>query len=317
MLKYFFKRLLVMIPMMLAISLLVFGALELTPGDPLTAQFPPDQLVGMSQEDLDALREAVGLNDPMLVRYFRWLIAFFTGDMGYSIQTGTPISQVISYLLPQTVILAAAALLISTIFGLIFGIIAATKHNTIWDYLASVIGVIGISMPEFFIGIVAILIFAINLGWLPAQGRGSADATFIQNLRYLILPASSLGLSLAAALTRYTRNSMMDVMNQDYVKTARAKGLSESRVFFKHVFRNALMPISVLIFLRLPMLIGGSVVIEQVFGYAGIGNRLLTAINSSDYQLVLTIILMLSFVALLASLLIDLVTALLDPRVRL
>ena len=289
-----------MIPMMLAISLLVFGV-WINTGDPLTAQFPPDQLVGMSQEDLDALREAVGLNDPMLVRYFRWLIAFFTGDMGYSIQTGTPISQVISYLLPQTVILAAAALLISTIFGLIFGIIAATKHNTIWDYLASVIGVIGISMPEFFIGIVAILIFAINLGWLPAQGRGSADATFIQNLRYLILPASSLGLSLAAALTRYTRNSMMDVMNQDYVKTARAKGLSESRVFFKHVFRNAIMPISVLIFLRLPMLIGGWLLC-QVLVFAAIGNRLLTAINSSDYQLVLTIILMLSFVALLASL---------------
>ncbi|NLE19208.1 MAG: ABC transporter permease [Clostridiales bacterium] len=316
MLKYFVKRLIMMIPMIVFISFLVFVALDLTPGDPLTAQFSPESISGLTHEQLDALREEAGLNDSLVVRYLRWFGGVLKGDFGYSIQTGTPIGSIIANLLPATIYLALAALVLSVLMGLLFGILSAIKHNTIIDYLSSLFGVIGISMPEFFIGILAILIFAIQLKWFPAQGRTEIGATFWVNLKYILLPALSLGLALTAALTRYTRNSMLDVMNKNYVKTARAKGLSEWKVFYRHVFRNALMPISVLICLRLPMLIGGSVVIEQVFGYAGIGSRLLTAINSNDYQLVLSIIFLLSIVSLLSSVLIDLITGLLDPRVR-
>lgn len=317
MLKYFVKRILLLIPMVIIISLVVFIALELTPGDPLTAMLSPDQMVSMTTEELELMREKLGLNDPMMVRYIRWLGNMLKGDLGYSVMSGKPIIDILKNLLPATIKLTMFALLLSTFLGLLLGIIATIRQNSFLDYLSSIIGVIGISIPEFLIGILAILIFAIKLQWFPAQGRTDVGLTAWQSLKYLVLPAVSLGLPLTAGLMRHTRNSMLDVLNKDYVKTARAKGLSEWKVYTKHVFRNAMMPISVLIFLRLPMLIGGSVVIEQVFGYAGIGNRLLTAINASDYQLVMIIVFMLSVVSLLASVLIDLFTALLDPRVRL
>jgi peptide/nickel transport system permease protein len=302
--------------MVLIISFLIFTALEMTPGDPLTAMFSADAIAMVSQEDLAALREELGLNDPFLARYFHWLGRFLRGDMGFSTISGKPISDIVANLLPATIKLALLALIVSTIIGLTFGIICAIKQNSWVDYMFSIFGVVGISIPEFFIGILAILIFAITLQWLPAQGRTDVGLNSFQSLKYLILPAGSLGLVLIAALTRYTRNAMLDVLNKDYVKTARAKGLPEWKVYFKHAFRNSLMPVSVLICFRLPMIISGSVVIETVFGYSGIGTRLLQAISGSDYQLVLVIIFLLSIVSLLASVLIDLLTALLDPRVR-
>ena len=263
------------------------------------------------------MRESLGLNKPMPVRYGLWLLNLVKGDMGYSIQTGTPISDIIVNLLPATIKLCLFALIASIVFGLLFGILAAINQNSPLDYIFTVFGVVGISVPEFFVGIIAMLVFAIQLQWFPAQGRTDIGLNALQSLKYLVLPGMSISLVITAALTRYTRNSMLDVLHKDYVKTARAKGLPEWQVYFKHAFRNSLMPISVLICMRLPMLIGGSVVIEQVFGYAGIGTRLITAINSNDYQLVLVIVLLLSIVSLLASVLIDLLTALLDPRVRL
>jgi peptide/nickel transport system permease protein len=316
MLKFFVTRLLLLVPMVLVISFLVFFALELTPGDPVSAMFSPETIASVSETDLTALREDLGLNDPFVIRYGRWLGRLLGGDLGYSTVTGKPISEIISNLLPATIKLAMAALFISTLTGLLFGIICSIKQNTWVDYLFSVFGIVGISIPEFFIGILAILLFAIKLRWFPAQGRTGVGLNAIQSLRYLILPACSLGFVLTAALTRYTRNSMLDVLNKDYVKTARAKGLPEWKVYFKHAFRNSLMPVSVLVCYRLPMLISGSVVIEQVFGYSGIGTRLLQAIGANDYQLVLLIIFMLSIVSLLASVLIDMLTAMLDPRVR-
>jgi peptide/nickel transport system permease protein len=316
MLKYFITRILLLIPMILVISFLVFAALELTPGDPVTAMFAPDQLGSITEAQMEALREIYGLNDPFIVRYFSWLFRFIRGDWGFSTQTGSPITQIIGSLLPATIKLALGALIISTIAGIIFGILCAIRQNTAVDYFFSVFGVVGISIPEFFVGIIAILVFAINLQWFPAQGRTDVGLNSFQSLRYIVLPAMSLGLVLTAALTRYTRNSMLDVLSKDYVKTARAKGLPEWKVYSKHAFRNSFMPISVIICYRLPMLISGSVVIEQVFGYSGIGSRLITAINGNDYQLVLTIIFLLSIVSLLASVLIDILTAFLDPRVR-
>ena len=302
--------------MVLIISFLIFTALEMTPGDAASAMFSPELIASVSEADMAALRESLGLNDPFLVRYFSWLGRLVRGDLGYSTVTGKPISGIIANLLPATIRLAFAALLISTVFGLLFGIICSIKQNTITDYFFSVFGIVGISIPEFLIGILAILFFAIKLKWFPAQGRTDIGLNVIQSLRYLILPACTLGFVLTAALTRYTRNSMLDVLNRDYVKTAWAKGLPAWKVYTRHVFRNSLMPVSVLICCRLPMIISGSVVIEQIFGYAGIGTRLMHAINGSDYQLVLLIIFMLSIVSLSASMLIDILTAILDPRVR-
>lgn len=316
MLKYSVKRIFQMIPMLLLITLIVFALVQSMPGDPISARFSPEEIAGMTTEQLAELREEAGLNDPFLVQYFGWLSRSLKGDFGYSTQTGTSINMIIKNLLPATIKLSFAALILSVVVGLFFGILSAVKRNTFIDYLASTLGIIGISLPEFFVGIILLLVFAIKLRWFPAQGRTDIGANFFQNLKYVFLPALSLGVTLAAALTRYTRNSMLDVMGKSYVKTARAKGLSEWKIFYRHVFRNALMPIMVLIVLRLPLLIGGSVVIEQVFGYSGIGSRLLTAINSNDYQLVLIIIFLLSVVSLISSLLIDIFTGLLDPRIR-
>lgn len=316
MLKYFYSRLLILIPMILIISFVVFLCLELTPGDAVSAMFSADTISNMTVEQLDALRDSLGLNDPLIIRYFRWVGNILKGDFGISYVTGKPINQVLESLLPATLKLAGIALLISTLLGLTLGILAAIKQNTALDYSLSVFGVIGISLPEFFVGILMILFFAIKLKWFPAQGRTDIGLNAWQSLKYVILPSCSLGLVLMAALMRYTRNSMLDVLSKDYVKTARAKGLPEWKIYTKHAFRNSLMPISVLLMLRMPMLIGGSVIIEQVFGYAGIGQRLITAINSNDYPVVLIIVLMLSTISLFASVMIDVLTALLDPRVR-
>lgn len=305
-----------LIPMILIISFVVFVCLELTPGDAVSAMFSADTIANMTTAQLDSLRESMGLNDPLVVRYFRWIGNILKGDFGISYVTGAPISDVLASLLPATLKLVGVALLVSTVFGLILGILAAIKQNTPLDYALSVLGVVGISMPEFFVGILMILFFAIKLQWFPAQGRTDVGLNAWQSLKYVVLPSCSLGLVLMAALMRYTRNSMLDVLSKDYVKTARAKGLPEWKIYTKHAFRNSLMPISVLLMLRLPMLISGSVIIEQVFGYAGIGQRLITAINGNDYPVVLTIILMLSIVSLFASVMIDILTALLDPRVR-
>lgn len=316
MVKYFITRLLWLIPMILIISFVVFLGLELTPGDAVTAMFTVDQINNLTTEQLEQLRENMGLNDPMIVRYFRWIGDMITGDFGISFNTGAKISDIIGSLVPATVKLALAAILVSTIFGILFGVLAAIRQNGILDNILSVISVAGISLPEFFVGILLILTFAINLKWFPATGRTDVGLNAWQSLKYVVLPSLALGLSLMAALMRYTRNSMLDVMNKDYVKTARAKGLPEWKVYVRHAFRNALMPITTLLCARLPLLIGGSVVIEQVFGYAGIGQRLVIAINSSDYPVVMTIVLLMSIVSLVASVLIDVITALLDPRVR-
>ena len=315
--KYFVTRILTLIPMMLLISIVIFFCLEMTPGDPLTRLFPVEMLTSMSTENLDAMREAYGLNDPAIIRYFRWIGDILQGNLGISLVNGASINEILGNLLPATLRLSIAALLISTVLGLAFGILAAIKQNTWIDALCSVFGVLGISFPEFFVGICAIQLFSIKLGWFPAQGRMEAGGSFWDSMRYLVLPACCLGFALTAALMRYTRGSMLDVLNKDYVKTARAKGLPEWKVYFKHAFRNALMPISVLLCLRLPMLIGGSVVIETVFGYSGVGKKLVEAINGKDYPVVMMITMIMTVVTLLASVLIDLLTAVLDPRVRL
>lgn len=317
MLKYFVTRVLTLIPMVILISAVIFFALELTPGDPITRTLSPEILSSLTEERLEEVKEAYGLSGPAYIRYFKWLGRVLTGDMGVSVLSGQPVSGILANLVPYTLQLSFAALIISTILGLIFGIIAAIKQNTWVDYVSSVIGILGISFPEFFIGICMIQIFAIKLGWFPSGGRTDIGLNFWGSLKYMVLPALSLGFSLMSALMRYSRGAMLDVLSKDYVKTARAKGLPEWKVYFKHAFRNALMPISVLVCLRLPTLIGGSVLIEQVFRWPGVGQKLMSSITAKDYSIVMMITFIMSIITLLASVLIDLLTAILDPRVRL
>jgi peptide/nickel transport system permease protein len=310
-------RLFTIIPMLLVISILVFAGLDATPGDPLNRMLSPEQAAQMDPQAKEAFREAMGLNGPFYLRYYKWIRGVLKGDFGRSLVSGMEVSQILKNRIPATMELALLALFISSILGIIFGVIAAIKQNTWVDYASAIAGIVGVSIPEFFIAIVAIQIFAIKLKWFPTGGRSVYGATsYIERIPNYIMPALVLGFALTAALMRYTRGSMLDVLNKDYVKTARSKGLPEWKVFIKHAFRNALMPVVLLLSFRLPLLIGGAVIIEQVFIWPGMGRAILEAISGKDYPVVLMATLLTATVVLLASFIVDLFTALLDPRVR-
>lgn len=313
--KYILKKLIFMIPMLIIISMLVFFGLQMMPVDPINYMVSPDMNIEPSQ--LESLREHLGLNDNIFIRYGRWALNLLKGDFGYSIVTGTPIITIIKTTLPATFELALVGLVISTVLGIIIGIIAAVNQNNMIDNIIRFLSVLSTAIPRFFFGILILNFFAIKLKWLPIGGRiPSSDITFWGRLKYLVLPGCTIALTLISALVRYTRNSMLDVFNMDYVKTARAKGVAEWKVYVKHVFRNALRPIVVLLIFRLPMLIGGSVIIENIFSWPGIGKVILSSVSAGDYPVIMITTLMVSVVILFVSLLVDIVAALLDPRVR-
>lgn len=316
-LQYILRKLLTMIPMVLLITFLIYLGLELTPGDAISHMIPPDQLANVDPERLEALREMYGLNDPFLLRYLRWLGDLVQGNFGYSITSGVAIRDILLQLLPATLELSLAAIMISSLLGSLLGIFSALKRGSVGDSALTVLGMIGISIPQFFFGMLCILIFALE-GPLPIGGRMAPGQTGLwAHIKYLILPASVLGISQTAGVMRYARSSMLDTMNKDYIKTARAKGLPEWRVNLVHGFRVALTPVMVLIGFRLPTLIGGSVVIETIFQWPGVGNAFKTAVTGQNYPLVMMIALFSVLAVLMASFFVDIMTAVLDPRVKL
>ena len=318
MVSYIIRRLLIMIPMLIVISFLIYLGLELTPGDPVSYMIGPEALATMTEAQLDAMRGALGLNDPFIIRYGKWLLNVLKGDFGYSITSGVAIKDIVATRLPATLELAGIALLLSTIFGSILGTLSALKRGSIGDTVLTVTGMIGVSIPEFFFGLVAILVFALKLNWLPAGGRASHDSSgFMDSLSHLVLPSLVMALTMTAGVMRYSRSSMLDAMNKDFIKTARSKGMPEWRVNLIHGFRVALTPVIVLIGFRLPTLVGGSVVLEQIFQWPGIGREFVAAVRGQNYPLVMMIALVMVAVMLFASFLVDVLTALLDPRVKL
>ncbi|ERJ92087.1 putative oligopeptide ABC transporter, permease protein AppB [Treponema lecithinolyticum ATCC 700332] len=304
--------------MLLVISFLIYGGLELMPGDAVSFIAGPEAMANMSPEKLDALREALGLNKPFLIRYLNWLGGVLRGNFGYSLTSGTPIAQIVKAKLAATLELSFAALCISSFLGCLLGIFSALRKGSFADTILTVAGMLGLSIPEFFFGLCSLLFFAINNSIFPIGGRLTAgNGTVTDRLYHLILPALVMGLAMSAGVMRYARSSMLDSINKDYIKTARSKGLPEWRVNLIHGFRTALTPIIVLIGFRLPTLIGGSVVIEQVFQWPGVGSEFIAAVRGQNYPLVMMIALLSVTAVLLASFLVDLLTAILDPRVRL
>ncbi len=317
MLKYIVKKLLMMIPMLFLISIIVYFSLNMTGIDPINFMVSPEVL-SANKENVDALRESLGLNDPLIVQYFRWLGNCLQGDLGYSFD-GTPISSIIGERLPYTFELAGYSLVLSAIIGIGIGIISAIRQNGIIDYIGRVLAVLGQAVPQFLVGIILIQIFAIRLGWFPSGNRVSPDAqnAFADAFFHLFLPVMTLTIGMVAVLMRYARNTMLDVLNSDYIKTARSKGIPEWKVYLKHGFRNAMKPVLVILVFRIPMLVGGSVVIETVFSYPGIGLTMTNAITSMDYPVVLITTLIIAAAMLICSFMVDVLNALLDPRVRL
>ncbi len=318
MIQYTAKRLLALIPKLLVISMIIFLALQALPGDPITRTVPPNVYREMTAEQMETLRESLGLNRPWYIQYFSWMGNLLRGNFGYSQINGSDVGKMMADRLPATIELALFALVIANVLGLLFGNLAATHKNTWLDYTNSTISVIGISVPEFFFGILFILLFALNLKWFPTGGRVTAGhGGFFDKLKHIVLPGFCLGISLIATLMRFTRSSMLDVLSKDYVKTARSKGIAEWKVNVGHGFRNALIPVMTLLVFRLPILVSGTVVIESVFNYPGMGSMILDALSGSDMPVVMVSTMVIAMVTLAASCLVDILTAVLDPRVRL
>lgn len=318
MLKYILKKIIGMIPMIIIITFFIFTLLEMTPGDAVSRMMDPEAIARLSEQELYEIREIYGLNDPFIIRYFKWLIQIVQGNFGVSISSGVAVSTIIGNSLPATIELAIAALIISTVLGSFLGVVGAIKKGTIGDNVLTFAGMIGVSIPQFFFGMVCILIFALNLEWLPVGGRTDPGVTsFFGRIEYLIMPSLVLGITMTAGVMRYARNSMLDTMNKEYIRTARSKGIPEWKVNLVHGFRVSLTPVVVLVGFRLPTLIAGSVVIESIFQWPGIGNTFNSAIRASNYNLVMMIALIFVFMVLFASTLVDIMTAVLDPRVKL
>ena len=318
MFTFIIRRLLIMVPMLLVISFLVYLGLELTPGDAVSHMINPEISNNISPEKFAEMREALGLNKSFLKRYGIWLFHIIQGDFGHSLSGGVAISTIVLDRLPATLELSVFALVFSTIMGCILGTISALRRGSSTDSILTVVGMLGVSIPEFFFGLVALLIFALNLGWLPVGGRLMPNYdSYWDHVPIIILPGLVLSLMMTAGVMRYARSAMLDSLSREFIRTARSKGLPEWRINLIHGFRVALTPVVVLIGFRLPTLIGGSVIIETVFQWPGIGNEFIDAVRGADYPLVMMIALFSVLAVLLASLVVDVLSALIDPRVRL
>jgi len=330
--KYFIKRLALTIPTLLGVSIIVFLLIHMIPGDPI------DIMVGdrISAEARLALEERLGFDQPLHVQYWQWFTNALQGDLGISIRSNQPVIQEILNRLPATIELTLVALFIAVLFGIIFGVSAARHRNTIIDQSMIGFSLLGVSIPIFWLGMMLIMLFSVLLGWLPVSGRLSMgtfipsitglylfDAlitghfeAFIDALKHLLMPAFSLATVSLALIVRVTRSSMLDVLSEDYIRTARAKGLREGKVVYVHALKNALIPVVTVIGLQLAKLMGGAILTETVFSWPGIGRLLINAIGFRDYPVVQGVVLFVAFAFIFINIIVDLLYAYLDPRIR-
>jgi peptide/nickel transport system permease protein len=301
---FLLRRLWQSLVVLLGVSFVVFLILHLT-GDPALVLLSPEA----TAEDVRRFREAMGFNDPFLVQYWRFLTGALRGDFGQSVRHGEPAFGLVVERLPATFELAGAALLLALVLSIPVGIVSAVRRNTVLDYVSTVVALLGQSMPTFWLGIMLILLLSVQLQWLPSSGRGGWE--------HLILPAVTLGLFTTARITRLTRSGMLEVLNQDYIRTARAKGVSNPPVVWKHALKNAAIPIVTIVGIELGTLLGGSVITETIFAWPGVGRLSVQAINNRDYPVVQASVFLLATTFVVVNLLVDVVYTYLDPRIRL
>jgi len=311
MLGFVLKRLALAVPTLLAVVTVVFFVIRVVPGDPAIA------MLGDSATDsaLTALRERMGLNEPLLLQYLNFLAGLVQGDLGLSIRTGQPVLDQILRVLPYTLDLTIASVLIGVLFGIPAGLLAAVKRNRWADYITRMVSLLGLSFPVFFLAILLILLFSIQLGWFPVISEGDLGDP-IDRLHHLFLPALAGSLGVAAFVTRATRSSVLESLGEDFVRTARAKGLPRHVVLLRHAFRNALIPVVTVIGLYLGLVIGNSVLIEIVFNRPGLGKLIVESLTQRDYAMLQGLIITYSFFIVLANLITDLTYGLMDPRVK-
>ncbi len=306
------KRLLFAIPTLLIISIFVFSLQKLLPGDPILAMAGEER----DPATIEFLREKYRLNDPVPLQYVNWLGGVVTGDFGISLRTNQPVLELIGQKLPVTIQLAVMAMFFAMIIGIPIGILAAVKKNTWIDYTANIVALSGLSIPNFWLGIMLILLVSVKLGWLPASGYEPIFVDPVRSIETMIIPAFVLGNALAATLMRHTRSAMVAVLSSDYIRTARAKGLSPREIILSHSFRNALLPVITLLALLFGELLAGAVLTEQIFTIPGFGKMTVDAVFTRDYAVVQGIVLCTAVGFILMNLLADIAYVLLNPRLR-
>jgi ABC-type dipeptide/oligopeptide/nickel transport system permease component len=332
MFKYFIKRLLLLIPVVLGVSVLVFIIMHVFTSDPSA------NILGQhaSQEQIDALRQQLGLNDPLYKQYLNFITGILQGDFGTSLITKSSVATEIFSRFPATIELAIISIIVASIVGITLGVLSAVKQNSIIDYLCMGTSLVGVSIPIFWLGLILIVVFSVTLGWLPVSGRAtigmepakitglylldsllSGDmAAFFDSLEHLALPVIALSSYSTAIIARMTRSAMLEVLGQDYIRTARSKGLVESIIIRSHGLRNTLIPVTTVIGLQLGSLLGGAVLTETVFSWPGIGSYTIDAILKSDFPVVQGAVMIMAIVFVLVNLLVDLLYAFIDPRIK-
>jgi len=322
--RYILNRLALIVPIILGVTLIIFLILAFIPGDP--AQLMLGEAA--SAEAVAALRTELGLDKPLLIRYGIFLKQLLQGDLGTSYLQRAPVLKLIVDRLPATLELTLFAMFVGSVIGVVAGIISATKQHSLLDYTAMFISILGVSMPVFWLGIMLILFFSVNLGWLPVSGRGPGVIAalpailngdfdpLIQGLRHILLPSITLGTGLAALIARMTRSSMLEIIRQDYVKTAKAKGLPGKLVIWKHALKNALIPVITALGLQFGQLLGGAVLTESIFAWPGLGRLAVDAINARDFPVIQGVVLVITLGVVLVNLIVDLIYTFIDPRIR-
>ncbi|SDU63167.1 ABC transporter permease [Jiangella alkaliphila] len=318
MLAYVLRRLLVAAPVLVGILLISFILVQLMPGDPVRALMSPEEMAA-SPEYVARRRAELGLDDPVLVQFLAWVRELAQGHLGYSFHGRVPVAELIGERIGPTVLLALVALAIALIVGISIGVVAALRQNSWFDYLASIGSMAAVSIPAFFLGLMAIYIFSIQLGILPTGGLRSltSDGSLGDSIRHLVLPAGVLAASLVGPYVRYTRQGMLEVLRQDFMTTARAKGVPRFGVVVGHGLRNTLIPLTTVIALQLPGLLTGVLIIEVIFSWPGLGQLVYDSIIGRDYPVIIATVFFSAVLVMVANLLADLLAAVLDPRIRL
>ena len=316
--SYIFKRILVAIPTLLIISFMIFSLLYITPGDPVLLMLGSGDTQSVSQEQYDAVRAELGLDKPFFERYMDFITGAVTGDLGTSYITGEDVFDTVMMRMPATLILTVASVLVGLLVAVPLGILAAVKHNSIWDSIATFLATIGVSLPKFWFGLVLIIYLSLRLKIFPSQGIAYIDRDGLGAfLSHLFLPAVSLGLGLAATQTRMIRSSMLEVLNQDYIRFAKSKGFKDKIVIIRHAFKNAMIPVVTVLGSEIGALLGGAVVTETIFSWPGVGRLAMNSIARRDYPMIQGNTLILCAIFLLINLFVDIIYAWLNPRIRL
>jgi peptide/nickel transport system permease protein len=314
--QFIVKRLLQAIPLLIGVSLIGFAMMHLAPGGPLAVYTLNPTITA---QDIERIKHVFGLDQPIYVQYLKWAAGMFTGNWGNTFFGGRPVLDVILERMPATFLLMGSGMSVAILIGMLIGILGAVRRYSVFDYLATTGAMVALSFPTFWFGLMTIFIFSLKLGWLPSGGMFTlgGDEDILDLIRHLILPTVVLALVLVAQWSRYTRSSFLEVIHQDYIRTAKSKGLSSSRVLFRHAFPNAVSPLIALAGIQLPWLFSGALVTETIFGWPGMGRLFVDSLNMKEYPVLMGMIMVTAIAVIIGNLLADVINAIIDPRIRL